>query len=124
MDGQVSALAVAGFLAFFVKAALDRVATLVRVQWPAADLSLPLGVAAIAIGGGLGWLAQVNVLAGLPLDPLLGRVLTAVAIGLGVEFLNDVLTVVQGRSGGTNASAGNRTAVYRAEITPQRVRGW
>lgn len=96
---EIGALPMALFLAVFVKAALDRVASLVRARWPEADLGLPFGVAAIVLGGVLGWLAGINVLEGLPLDPVLGRVLTAIAVGLGVEFLNDVLATVQGRRG-------------------------
>lgn len=93
----VNSVTIALFIAFFVKAGLDRVAAVLRARWPEVELGLPFGIAAMVLGGGLGWLANINALAALPLDPTLGRALTAVAVGLGVEFLNDVLAVVQGR---------------------------
>lgn len=122
-----SAFGMALFLAFFVKAALDRVAGLIRAKWPTVDLSLPFGVAGIVLGGTLGWLAQINVLEGLPLNPLLGRVLTAIAVGLGVEFLNDVLATVQGRRGSDvivqpGAPATPRVIGLDAEPQVMRVR--
>ncbi len=131
------AFGMALFLAFFVKAALDRVAGLIRAKLPQADLALPFGVAGIVLGGALGWLAGINVLEGLPLNPLLGRVLTAIAVGLGVEFLNDVLATVQGRRGSDvivtpGAAAAPRVigmeedapGVMRVRRIGPPVRGW
>lgn len=144
MTGELGgAIGIALFLAFFVKAALDRVATVIRAKWPTADLGVPFGIAGFALGGALGWLANVNVLASIPIDPLLGRALTAIAVGLGVEFLNDVLATVQGRRGtdvivssagaaqlrvvGLDAAEepdGNAPEVLRVRRIGPPVRGW
>jgi hypothetical protein len=129
MDGLGGALGLALFIAFFVKAALDKVAGMVRAKWPMADLALPFGVAAIVAGGLLSWFAQVNVFAAVPIDPTLGRILTAVAVGLGVEFLNDVTAIAQGR----RSALGELAEVEERGIDEEpefvmglgpKVRGW
>lgn len=124
------ALGLAMFLAVFVKAALDKVAGLVRAKWPTADLALPFGIVAILAGGLLAWFAQLNVFAMLPIAPLLGRVLTAIAVGLGAEFLNDVTAIAQGRRSifdgellEVDARAVNNEPEYVMRLGP-RVRGW
>lgn len=134
MVGDVgSAIATAVFLAVFVKAALDKLAALIRGQWPGVDLGLPFGVLAMLLGGGLGWLAGVNVFVGLPFDPLLGRVLTAIAIGLGTEFLNDVTAIAQGRqsilgdvveSGAELRASATDEPLPRLVCVGPKVRGW
>lgn len=118
MGGAVDAVFTAIFVAIFVKAALDKVAVLVRSILKSPGLELPwLAAVAVVLGGVLSWFLQLNVFLTWVPDPLIGRLLTAVAVGLGVDFLNDMLAVSQGRTG----LSAPRALVVGAS---GKVRGW
>jgi hypothetical protein len=94
---QVEAVVVAVFVAVFVKAALDVLARTIREAVGRPELELRW-LALVAIGGGaaLAWVLKLNVFAFLG-EPWVGRGLTALAVGLGADFLNDMLAIPQGR---------------------------
>lgn len=109
---------VAVFCAIFVKAALDKVAQVLRqvLKQPDAELSW-LALVAIAAGAALSWFLGLNVFPFIA-NPLIGQILTAVAVGLGADFLNEMMTTTQGRA---EAFAEPRALVVGSR---PRVRGW
>ncbi len=131
----MDAVMIALFLAMFVKAALDALADIVRTVTKKPDLDLSwFIVLALVFGAGLSWILSLNVFEFLR-NPFVGRILTALATGFGVSFLNTVLAPAQNRTlAGLVASLTARktpTAVtrggsdYSAVVAPPfRIRGW
>jgi hypothetical protein len=108
------------FLAVFVKAALDRIADMIRsaIGQPEADIPW-LALVAFGVGGCIAYLLGLNVF-GVIANELVGRILTAVAVGGGIEFLNSMLAQVQNRNGEQAVRSGRAIAAGRV----LRVRGW
>lgn len=122
----MDAVAIALFVAMFVKAALDALADIVRTVTKKPDLDLSwFVVLALVIGAALSWILSINVF-GFLTNELVGRVLTALATGFGVSFLNTVLAPAQNRTlAGLVQSL--KTSVTRGVSEPvqrPRVRGW
>lgn len=86
---DVEALGAALVAAFVVMKLVDAI---VRPLWVRAKLdTFWLAYVALIIGGALGWFTGINALPVFGIAPLVGRVLTCLAIGLGPSFLHDLV---------------------------------
>jgi hypothetical protein len=116
MTNVVSAI----FVGLFVKAALDQLGDLIRKAINQPDYPLPwLALVALVLGGGLSYLLGINV---FPIvgNALVGRIMTAVAVGFGVDFLNGMLAAVQNR-----VDVAPPNTPFTRAVTPVRwIRGW
>ena len=88
----MSELTVAIFLTVITNRVIEAVVQPLKKRFPAVDFWWLVYVAWI-VGGLLAWLANINLLTALVpgLDPLAGRVLTAVVVGGGSNLLADIL---------------------------------
>lgn len=96
----------------------------IKQRWP--DLNLWwLLYPSWVLGGLIAYFANINLLAELVpnLDPLLGRVLTAVIVGGGANLLHDLFAnMPTTRITATSASAGTMTATVRTDAEPGQPR--
>jgi uncharacterized BrkB/YihY/UPF0761 family membrane protein len=92
MDAALQALTVALFLSLVTNRIIQALVEPVKLKWPSLDLWWLIYVG-WGLGGLLAWLANINLFTGvLPqLDPLAGRVLTAVVTGGGANLIADVV---------------------------------
>lgn len=92
MDAALQALTVALFLALVTNRIIQALVEPVKLKWPSVDLWWLIYVSWV-FGGVLAWLANINLFTGvLPqLDPLTGRVLTAIVTGGGANLIADVV---------------------------------
>ncbi len=83
---QLGAAIVAAFVV------MKLVDAIVKPAWERAKLdSFWLLYVALVIGGGLGWFTGLNALPVFGEQPLVGRVLTCLLVGLGPSFIHDLV---------------------------------
>lgn len=82
--------AVAVLLAVVNRSIVEYLAAPIRVRFPKFDLWFLVYVSFV-IGGLIGWVADINLFAGIESMPVtVGRILTAACIGGGANLLHDV----------------------------------
>ena len=84
-----SALATACFLVVVVERVVEGLAAPLRRRWPEVNFWWLVYVAWV-VGGVVVWLSGVNLFAGLVVDVVVGRVLSAVVAGGGANLLHDL----------------------------------
>lgn len=87
--------AVALLLMLTVKTILDGIVSPIKKQYPAANLWW-FDYVAWVLGAVVVWFAPLNMFEAAGIDPLLGRILTALAVGGGADVLNIILKAIQG----------------------------
>lgn len=81
----------AAFLAFIVERVIEwLVAEPLEHYFPDLDRFF-LRYVAFAGGAGLSWVVALNIFAELPIPSLVGKILTAILIGCGLEVLHEVV---------------------------------
>jgi len=84
---QLGAAIVAAFVV------MKLVDALVRPIWDRFELdTFWLMYVALVIGAGLGWFTGINALPVFGVEPVVGRILTCLLIGLGPSFIHDLVS--------------------------------
>jgi hypothetical protein len=120
MDNFLQALTVGSFLALVTERIVAAIVAPVKQKWPDVDLWWLIYVAWL-LGGVLAYAAGINLLLTLvpTLDPLFGRILTAIVVGGGANLIHDIFkrqptTTITAKT----ESAGTITATVKTDLPP------
>lgn len=116
----MESLGSAVLVALVVKTLLDRVAEPLRTKFPQLDLWW-FDWVALLLGGVVAWFAGFNLFAAHFSNEVLGRILTACAVGGGANVLNQLFS----NAGGFGPAPLARDLTgSEIEFAPERPRGW
>jgi hypothetical protein len=120
MDSFLQALTVGSFLALVTERVVAAILAPIKVKWPNVDYWFVLYPSWL-LGGLLAYAAGINLLLTLVpnLDPIFGRILTAIIVGGGANLIHDIFDKPATTTlTATSEVAGTMTATVKTDAPP------